>query len=108
MAIYAWRRDWARLRVRFTRGFAAVPLDGRTVWTRYYTTSEFVDAFERAGFRRVSLRALGLFSPPPYMDAFARRHPALVAGLEEIDDRIGAAPGLRTMGDHFLVVLRKG
>ena len=71
IALYGWRRDWARLRVRFTRGFTAVPLDGRTVWTQYYSTSQFERTFVAAGFRRVSLRALGLFVPPPYMEGFA-------------------------------------
>jgi SAM-dependent methyltransferase len=107
LAVYASRGDWARLRVRFTRGFAAVPLDGRTVWTRYYSPSQFVSAFRDAGFRVVRLAALGLFVPPPYMDAFARRHPAAIAALQALDDRLGAMPVLRRMGDHFLVVLRK-
>lgn len=107
MALYAAWRDWARLRVRFSRGFAAVPLDGRTVWTRYYSPSELLSAFTDAGFRRVSLSALGLFVPPPYMDAFARRHPFLMSVLQQCDDHLGGLPGLREMGDHFLVVLEK-
>ena len=107
VALYAARRDWARMRVRFARGFAAVPLEGRTVWTRYYSTAEFLRAFREAGFRRVSLRALGLFVPPPYMDAFASRHQTLVSVLQRFDDRLGGLPALRAMGDHFLVVLQK-
>jgi hypothetical protein len=63
--------------------------------------------FKSAGFRRVSLRALGLFVPPPYLQAFAERHPALVRTLERVDDAIGAWPGLRNAGDHFLIVLSK-
>jgi SAM-dependent methyltransferase len=107
IALYGWRRDWARLRVRFTRGFAAVPLGGRTVWTQYYSTSEFERAFVAAGFRRVSLRALGLFVPPPSMEHFAARHPSLVATLQRLEDRFGGAPVLRAMGDHFLIVAEK-
>jgi SAM-dependent methyltransferase len=107
IALYAARRDWPRLGVRFTRGFAAVPLEGRTVWTRYYSPSECVAAFRAAGFRCVSVRALGLFVPPPYMDAFARRHPWLLSVLQRLDDACGALPVLRRMGDHFLVVLEK-
>jgi len=107
IAVYTWRRDWKRLRIRFSRGFAAVPLDGKTVWTRYYSTSEFARAFADVGFRCVSLKALGLFTPPPYMDAFAERHPSLIRALGALDEWFGAAPGFRSMGDHFLVVLRK-
>jgi SAM-dependent methyltransferase len=107
LALYGWRRDWTRLRVRFARRLVPVPLDGRTVWTSYYTPGEFERPFVGAGFTRVSLRALGLFVPPPYMDRFAARHRSLVARLQGLEDRVGAWPGLRTWGDHFLMVLRK-
>ena len=62
---------------------------------------------QAAGFTRVSLRALGLFAPPPYLEAFAARHPALVERAAAVEDRIGAWPGIRACGDHFLIVLRK-
>ncbi|HEX4348385.1 MAG TPA: methyltransferase domain-containing protein [Vicinamibacterales bacterium] len=107
IALYAARRDWPRLRVRFSRGFAAVPLDGHTVWTRYYSPAQFTEAFRAAGFERVSVRALGLFTPPPYMEAFARRRPALASALQACDDTLGGLPGFRAMGDHFLAVFRK-
>jgi hypothetical protein len=84
-----------------------VPLEGRTVWTRYYTPGEFSRIFAAAGFTRMSLRALALFTPPPYLQAFAGRHPGTVATLQRLDDRLGAWPALRTWGDHFLIVLRK-
>lgn len=107
LALYASRGDWSRLTVRFARGPVAVPLNGRTVWTHYYTPAEFEKTVAAAGFRRVSLRALGLFGPPPYMDAFAARHPALIARLQCLEDRVGAWPGVRAWGDHFLIVLKK-
>jgi hypothetical protein len=84
-----------------------VPLEGHTVWTRYYTPGGFERIFAAAGFTRVSLRSLGLFAPPPYMQAFANRHPGLVGALQRLDDRVGAWPAVRALGDHFLVVLRR-
>jgi SAM-dependent methyltransferase len=107
IAVYLARRDWRRAALRFTRGQVAVPLEGRTVWTQYYTPAEFCRAFARAGLSRVSLRTLGCAAPPPYLSAFAGRHPRLVARLHAIDDRIGAWPVLRACGDHFLIVLRR-
>ena len=74
---------------------------------RYYSPSSISRIFEAAGFARVELRTLGLFVPPPYMHAFADRHPAFVAVLQRIEDRIGGWPGARSCGDHFLIVLRK-
>ncbi|HMD36224.1 MAG TPA: class I SAM-dependent methyltransferase, partial [Vicinamibacterales bacterium] len=86
IALYLARRDWPRVRIRFAPAMTAVPLEGRTVWTRYYTPNEFEAACVAAGLVRVSLRALGLFVPPPYLQAFSGRHPALVGALQRIDD----------------------
>jgi SAM-dependent methyltransferase len=107
LALFAWRRDWRRLAVRFARTEVAVPLNGGKVWTRYYAPSEFERPFLAAGFERLSLRTLGLFVPPPYMDALAARRPSLVAALQRVEERVGDWPGLRSCGDHFLVVMQK-
>jgi hypothetical protein len=85
-----------------------VPLNGRSVWTRYYGPAQFERIFTGAGFSCVSLRTLGLFAPPPYLDRFATRHPSLMTRLLQIDDLVGAWPIFRCSGDHFLMVLRKG
>ena len=107
IAVHAWRRDWTRVSVRFARAPVGVPLNGRTVWTTYYTPADFERPFANVGFTRVSLRALGLFVPPPYMDTFSRRHASLVAALQRLEDRVGGYPGIRAWGDHFLIVMRK-
>jgi SAM-dependent methyltransferase len=107
LALYASRAEFARAGIRFRRGLVAVPLDGRTVWTQYVRPREFEQAFAPAGLARVSLRALGLFVPPPYLQAFADRHPALLAALQGVEDRCGGWPVLRSWGDHFLIAMRK-
>jgi SAM-dependent methyltransferase len=108
IALYATRGQWSRAMLRFRRGMIAVPLEARTVWTQYYSPREFEAAFTSAGLRRVALRALGVLTPPPYLDAFARRHDVLVSALERIEDRVAGWPGVRSAGDHFLIALRKG
>jgi ubiquinone/menaquinone biosynthesis C-methylase UbiE len=107
IALYTVRGDHRRARIRFSRERVPVPLNGHTVWTRYYTPREFVRAFHAAGFRQISVQALALFAPPPFMQAFAERHPALVHRLQQIDAAAGGWPLLRQAGDHFLIVLRK-
>ena len=107
IALYASRRDWSRLRVRFARGLTPVPLERGTVWTRYHTRSAFERTFASAGFDAVEARALGLLAPPPYLQRFAERHPRTVAALQQLDDAVGSWPGLRNFGDHFLVVMRR-
>jgi SAM-dependent methyltransferase len=107
IALYLGRRNLERISVRFAVGFVPVPLSGRTVWTRYYSASEFERVFAAAGFRRVSQRALGLLVPPPYMEGFAARHPRFVGMLQRLEDRVARWPVLRGWGDHFLVVFER-
>jgi ubiquinone/menaquinone biosynthesis C-methylase UbiE len=107
IGLYLAKGDFARAGVRFARQSVAVPLNGHTVWTRYYTPGEFQRAFAGAGFHPVSLRALGLFAPPPYLQAFAERHRGLIGALQRADDLAGGWPLLRSAGDHFLIVLQK-
>jgi SAM-dependent methyltransferase len=107
VAVHLARGQVARAFIRFRRGLVPVPLEGRTVWTRYYTPREFERICAAAGLTRVSLRGLGLFVPPPYLQAFAARHTRLVAALQRIEDRVAGSPLLRGWGDHFLIVLRK-
>lgn len=107
LALYLARGDWSRAAVRFRREPVAVPLEGRTVWTHYYTPRQFARAFEAAGFRIVWLRALGLLAPPPYMQAFADRRRTLVERLQRVEDVVAGWPIVRACGDHFLIVLRR-
>jgi SAM-dependent methyltransferase len=107
VALYASRGDLARAFIRFRRGAVAVPLEGQTVWTRYFDPGELTAIFASAGMERVSLRALGLLVPPPYLQSFADRHPHLIQALQRLEDRCGELPLLRHWGDHFLIVMRK-
>jgi SAM-dependent methyltransferase len=106
IAYYASRADWARLSVRFARGMAAVGMNGHTVWTRYWTPMEFYRRFAR-DFTLVHCRALCLFAPPPYMTWIKDRHPALFERLWRWDRRAGSWPLLRSLGDHFLIVMAR-
>ncbi len=107
LALFAAKGDWARARLRFAPGPVPVPLNGHTVWTRYFSPGEFARVFRRVGFQRLEQRGLSLFVPPPYMDAFAARHASLIAALVRAEQILGGWPVLRGWGDHFLIVMRK-
>ncbi len=108
LALFTVKGDWPRARLRFERELVPAPLNGLTVWTRYYTPREFQSIFAPAGFRRLFLRALGVLVPPPYMLAFAERRPHLINFLQSVEDRVAGWPVLREWGDHFLIVMEKG
>ncbi len=103
---YVLRGRLRRAGVRAARGATAVGMNQHTVWTCYYTPREFYRAF--AGhFVLAGYRALGLFLPPPYLVDYYRRHGRYGRCLGWLDDRLGALPLLRDMGDHFLILMRR-
>jgi SAM-dependent methyltransferase len=105
-ANYVLRGRWARATVRGSRGMVPVNLNRQTVWAAYYTPREFYRAF--AGeFMLARYRALSLFLPPPYLVGLVERAPRLGTTLGWLDDRLGAIPLLRDMGDHFLIEMQK-
>jgi SAM-dependent methyltransferase len=107
IALYLRRGQIGRALLRLRRGPIGVPLKGGTVWTEYVSPSAFARAFEAAGFRTRELRGLGVVAPPPYLDAFARRRARFVETLLAVDDIVGRWPGVRHIGDHFLIVLQR-
>lgn len=107
VALFAARGDLRRAFIRWRRGPVPVPLNGGTVWTRYYSTRECTRSFHRAGFVTRCLVSMGVVAPPPYTEAFAARHPALVASLLSVDEVVGRWPLLRGLGDHFTVVFER-
>lgn len=103
---YLARGDTARARVRDMRSIVPVNLNGRVVWTHYYSPHEFYRSF--AGeFELKHYRALGLFMPPPYLIRLYERSKHLFGPLAWLDDHVGAMPVLREAGDHFLMVMTK-
>ena len=98
---------WGRARVRFSSEFVPVPLREGRIWTRYYYPANFQRVFENSGLETLSLRALGILVPPPYLQGFAKRHPRWVSLLQRVEESIAHAPGVRQWGDHFLLVMRK-
>lgn len=106
LGYYLARGRLGRATVRAARGMTAVGMNGHTIWTRYYLPREFHRAFA-AHFTLEHHRALSLFLPPPYLVDLYQRHPGWGERLGRLDDRLGALPLLRAMGDHFLIVMRR-
>jgi ubiquinone/menaquinone biosynthesis C-methylase UbiE len=91
---------------RFRRGGVEANVGGSRVHTWYHTPGRL----ERAlgpGFETIALRSICTFAPPPYFDGFVRRHPALIQRLMRVDERVRALPGVRSVGDFYVLVSRR-
>ena len=106
IAWYAFRRQWSRVKVRFAPDLVPVGMNGGTIWTRYYTPREFYRAFEPA-FSLTHFRGLCVLAPPPYLKQIRARLPRLHQSLWQLDQWTAGWPGLRNMGDHFLIVMQR-
>jgi ubiquinone/menaquinone biosynthesis C-methylase UbiE len=106
MAHYTLKRDWPRLRVRFSRRMEPVRMNKRTVWTHYYSPREFYEAFEPQ-FDLSHYRGVCVFAPPPYLTSVREKHPHLYKALWSMDRALAGWPVLRNMGDHFLMVMTR-
>jgi ubiquinone/menaquinone biosynthesis C-methylase UbiE len=103
---YALRANWRRVAVRFARGTVSVGMNKRTIWTRYFTPRELYRGFETE-FAIERLRGLCVLAPPPYLASVRERHPSLYRGLWRLDRLAAGWPLVRSLGDHFLIVMRK-
>jgi 2-polyprenyl-3-methyl-5-hydroxy-6-metoxy-1,4-benzoquinol methylase len=103
---YMLRRRPARAKVRGTRGIVPGNMNKHTIWAFSYTPREFYRAFA-PDFALSGYQALSLFLPPPYLIGVYERARPLCNVLGWLDDRLGALPLLRDMGDHFLIVMTR-
>ena len=106
IAHYVSRGRFSRAALRFARGVVPVNMNKRTIWTRYYRPREFYRPFRRE-FELAHFRGLCVLVPPPYLTWLRDRHPAWHARLWSVDRRVAGWPGLRGIGDHFLIVMKK-
>jgi SAM-dependent methyltransferase len=85
---------------------AAFPGGPKDVTTWYYSRREVERAFS-PGFRVEHVEALPLLWPPPYLDFLVVRFARLFRALEPLERWAAQRPGLRDLGDHTLLRLRR-
>jgi ubiquinone/menaquinone biosynthesis C-methylase UbiE len=106
VAHYLRRKRWARAKVRLARSVVPVGMNNHTIWTRYYSPGEFYNGFA-SHFSLQHVRGICVFAPPPYITSFRQKHPRLLGKLWALDRVLAGLPMIRTMGDHFLIVMKK-
>ncbi len=106
---YSFQGRFARAARRWTNGGrATASLNGSEQFPVYYhQVREVCEAFEPE-FRLTAQRGIGVFVPPTYLEARARRLPRLTRFAARVDQAVARWPGFRAMADHTLLVFQRG
>ncbi len=72
----------------------------------YHNRRQLIVAFA-ADFRLRAVSGIGVFVPPSYLEAWAKRVPAWMRVLDQMDRMVGRWPGFRSLGDHQLLIFEK-
>jgi ubiquinone/menaquinone biosynthesis C-methylase UbiE len=103
-----WEIAWYCAQAQFTKAFRRINgktiahLHGLAVPVWYPRIREIGRAFS-PWFHIRSVRAVGLFVPPSYVEAWAQKHRRTLRMLTVADRTFSAWPVLRGMGDHVLL-----
>jgi ubiquinone/menaquinone biosynthesis C-methylase UbiE len=107
-----WEVIWYSARANFKKAFRRVSgatvaqLEGISVPVWYPTVRTMRQAFS-PWFRLHSIRAIGLFVPPSYLEAWANKHRTMLTVLDKMDRMCANWPILRVLGDHVLLEFEK-
>lgn len=109
-----WEMAWYLAHGNRAKAFRRLHRDGVTariadgaVLDVYYPSARTLARTFAPEFQLESIRGIGVAVPPSYVEPWAERHPRLLRYCERTDSWLGRCPGLRQVGDHVLVRLRR-
>ncbi len=105
-ASFAARGRWKSAIRRWNRSADATGFHGKTFQTYYHSPRTFRKAFSPY-FRLLRLEGLGILSPSPQSTNFAKRTRWLTRALFRIEPIVARWPLLRSIGDHYTIVLQR-
>ena len=97
-----WNYAFRRLR----KDVAATGFPEKSFSVFYHSPRRLGSAFY-PWFEVKKVYGLSIFSPPPNATSFINKHPRLTSLLERLDGMVQRLPLVRSVGDHFMVVLKK-
>lgn len=111
--ICAWEMAWFSLRGRLD--LATRRLSGHTIarirGCRTAVSYPSISSVQRAAspwFCIELVAGVGVTVPPSYVEVWARKHAKILRMLGSVERRISRWPVCRAIGDHYVLVLRRG
>jgi ubiquinone/menaquinone biosynthesis C-methylase UbiE len=101
--------------VHFRWGYAVRRMKKQTLATGFsgnsfavsYHSPQYIALCFRQWFDVERVIGLNIVSPPPGAERFTKRHPYLTAFLRWLDILVQRMPLIRSMGDHYMIVLKR-
>lgn len=91
---------------RLRRNVQAIGFHGGTFTVHYYSPRTLAAAFRR-WFKVRQIMGLNIISPPPHAMRFKSNFPRLIAFLERVETTVAGLPVVRSVGDHFVMILQR-
>lgn len=105
-ATFASRLQWNNAVRRFHESTPATGFSGNVFPVYYYSPSATAKAFA-PDFVTKKITGISIFSPNPQSTHFVSRHPLVSKFLAAFDRLVENIPLIRSVGDHYIIVLRK-
>ncbi|HSZ71671.1 MAG TPA: class I SAM-dependent methyltransferase [Cytophagaceae bacterium] len=87
---------------RLSKNGSLAHLEGEYFQTYYFTPADVMRALGK-DFKKVSLRGLASFSPPPHKIDFPSKHPGLYKQLTKADEYLSLNYPFNSWADHFIL-----
>lgn len=91
---------------RFKRDGTVAHIEG-AYFKCYYYNPAYVRKHVKVSYTLCSLRGLGSFVPPPFMDHFPGKYPKLFSMLEKIESRVCSIYPFNTWCDQYVITMQK-
>jgi hypothetical protein len=81
-------------------------VDGENITTYYYNPKDIVN-LANANFETVSVKPVGFFIPPSYLDGFFKNKKGFLRFLNRMEQGVKNTTSLSKYADHYLIILQK-
>jgi ubiquinone/menaquinone biosynthesis C-methylase UbiE len=81
-------------------------LEGVYFTTYYYSPKQLLNAFGK-NYSKVSIKGLGILTPPPYLNKFPTKHSALFKTLAMLEEKLDTKAPFNSWADHFIISIQK-
>jgi ubiquinone/menaquinone biosynthesis C-methylase UbiE len=90
---------------RLKKGGADSHLEGVHFMSHYFSPGKIISCFGK-NYSTASQRGLGSVVPPPYLEKFPQKHPALFRRLTALEEKICHTFPFNAWADHFILTMR--